>query len=96
MGQQSTFWEDTAEKVVAGQISSLISQPSLQGEERLQLAPANDVVVMNQRIEAVLALFPFCAAAGSVGDLCCVGCLSADLQSSSDNIVVVVGRAANV
>lgn len=35
MGQQSTFWEGTAEKVVAEQISSLISQPSLQGEERL-------------------------------------------------------------
>lgn len=44
----------------------------------------------------MLAPFPFCAAAGPVGDLCCVGCLSADLQSSSDNIVVVVGRAADI
>ncbi|KAI1237980.1 GTPase HRas, partial [Lamprotornis superbus] len=31
MGQQSSFWEGTAEKVVAEQISSLISQISLQG-----------------------------------------------------------------
>lgn len=81
---------------MATQISSLISQPSLQGEERLQLAPENDVVVMNQRIEAMLALFPFCAAAGPLGALCCISCLSADLQSSSDNIVVVVGRAADI
>lgn len=36
------------------------------------------MVEMNQRVEAKLAPFPFCAATGPVGDLCCIGCLSAE------------------